>query len=772
VANRVEIFVDVDPTGRGAAAIRGIRADVHGLARDSQRAGDVGRQALGGFAGGLGIPTSVAAVTAAIGAGIATITYNSIEASNAGANAQRILRSEAQSTGVSFEYAERNALQFAKSLAINETQGERTTGQFLRLAKAAGELPNFEKHLVNLENLTAAYSLTAEEITNLTQQLLSGQDEALNRLGLADPSGLYKKYADAVNKTVESLTDEEKVRARLLAVSQKGEEFAGAAEARLVSQQGLWAELSASIANASRNLGDFLQKQTLVGDIPGLLLGKSPGQVLEDRFAASQRAAEAEARRHADELAAQAELSHRQALLAKGDAKEFDSFDFLVASRGKAQAEALRQSFIDQYSKLFKDKEVDLITLGFAERQFDNIKAIFSDEKRQEIAKGISALYKTFQKEAASYLKGVRAEAEGLFETLAERFAGDRDNPFVKIFTAADESARRLERTFGVLGDTAVNELKRIEAEYYTQLTLAAELDAQLKEQDLRRRASALYDRPPGQLLEQEERALSILERRIEAIRSIPELNAKADAIARGLGVGGLDAALDKRREGILGTQFRGLRDALGNIRGTGEADQEARSRIYQAITDIFEQLTPETQRRISRGRIPGKETFVEAYQGLAKDQERRIQREIDQARYLDTTLQGARDDIRAIEEARRAGLRDSEADARLIRRIEGLPENRLTPDLRAAGFEAMSREADRQETLRQKGFEAAERARESTDKLTEATDNLARAMQSPENRKLLIEIINRSRSDVRDSLYGSLNPAPVSPDSERDPFK
>lgn len=860
MANRVEIFVDVDPTGRGAAAIRGIRADVRGLERDTNRAGTAGREALSGFAGGLGIPISVGAATAAIGAGIAAVGHNAIEASNQGANAQRILRSEAQSTGVAFQDAERNAEAFARQLGISLSDAERNTGKFYRLAKAAGELPNFERHITNLENLTAAYSLTSEEVTNLTQQLLSGQDEALNRLGIADPSQLYKKYAAAIGTAVERLTDEEKVRARLLAVSEKGAQFEGAAEERLRSQQGLWMQLSASIADASRSLGDYLQRQTFIGDIPGLLTGQTPDEVLQKRFDAQQRAAEAEARRRADELEAFGDLAHRQAQLAKDPSRKFESFDFLAASisltpakeeeirkqaaraaeiardemarivegdakeaeekalarlanapstpegdklrnqakaEARARVEAERQARVDvagdltglaverharleairgeataqrdafekQYRELFTDKELDLVTLGFAEQQFQHIKGIFSDEKQAEITKGLAKLYKAFQKEAATYLKGVRAEAEGLFDTLAQRYAGEADNPFVKILTDADESARKLQKTFGILGEAVVNELQGVEAAYYRQQTLAASLDATLKATSLFRQADAFLN--PRGLSGQEEAAIAVLERRLDLLKTRVDVTFKIAAISGGLTPDGLQGALDRNKEGLLGQEFRGLQGLLNNVRGRGAGDQEQRARIYERIAAIFEELSPTTQRRISNGDIAGKDVFLAAYQGIKDRQERRLKEELDKARYLDEQVDSAREDLDYIRRAREGGLDTSEADRRLLARLKELPENLLTPDLRGEGFDAASREAERQLLQQDRATQAVERSRESTDKLTEATDNLAKAIQDPRQRELLIRILNKSKADVRDDMYGSLQPLPPSPDSQ-----
>jgi hypothetical protein len=435
----------------------------------------------------------------------------------------------------------------------------------------------------------------------------------------------------------------------------------------------------------------------------------------------------------------------------------------LQAIQGEATAQ--RDAFEKQYRELFTDKQLDVITLGFAEEQFKHIKGIFSEEKQTEIAKGLAKIYKAFQKEAASYLKGVRAEAEALFSHLSDRYTGETDNPFVKIFTEADESARKLQKTFSILGQNVVDELQAVEASFYRQQTLAASLDSTLKATALFREADA-YLHPHG-LTGQEEQAIAVLERRLDLLKTRVDVTFKIAAISGGLRADGLQGALDRNKEGLLGQEFRGLQDLLKTVQGRGAGDQAQRARIYERIAGIFEELSPRTQQRISRGDVAGRDTFLEAYQGIKDQQERRVREEIDKARYLDEQVSSARDDLDIIRRAREGGLDTSEADRRLLARLKELPENLLTPDLRGEGFDAASREAERQLLQQDKATQAVDRAREATDKLTAATDNLAKAIQDPRQRELLIKILNKSKADVRDDMYGSLNPLPPSPDSQ-----
>lgn len=859
MANRIEILIEVDPTGRGAAGIRKVTADIEGVERRSRAAGSAGRDALGGIAGGLGIPTSLAAATGAIAAGIAAIGVKAVQSANEGQDSLRILRAEAKESAVNFAEADEKARLFAEGLAITESQGERSYGQLLRLNKAAGDL-GIDRVSKGLTDLSAAYGLSAEEIKNLTNQLLSGQDEALNRLGIADPSQLYKRYAKEVGTTVEALTDEEKVRARILAVVEKGERFEGAAQERLQSQAGQWATVAANVANASRHLGEYLNKYTLLRDLPTALanptdpfgaLGRRDDAVRE----ANRKRAQAEAERRYDTLAEYNELSHLQAELAKDPTRKFEDANFFLASfslsneqegkirenarkageaareelrklledeardaenkavaaidptlRGsgeeaqkirakvaanararaeegkedklraaenlagfdaervgrlnalKAQAKEQTDYFIKQYTDLFKDKRIDVASAQFAERQFNNIKNILPPEEREKISKGLADLFSKFEKQGLTYLKRVRDEAESLFSTLAERYAGDEKNPFVKILVEAEEEGRRLERTFGVLGDAAVSELQGIQRAYQQQKIMALELDADLSATAKRREAEALYQQRPGELLGQERTRLEITEARVNAALKATQYEAKALNLTRfGAGNGGLD-----RREvnevDVQFEQYKRLIAILKDVKGeAGELGRRSRGAVNEALIGLFEGLDPDLQDKIARSKVGSRDVFASAYRDRAAEQQKQVQDAIENARLFDEQIKKAEDDVARIKEFERAGLSTSEIDARILRRTDELGKENLSPELRRARFESLERDAERTQQQQKDATDAVKAAREATDRNTNALDNLAKAVTNTSDRRVLIEILNRAQADVREDLYGDL---------------
>lgn len=813
MANKIEILVEVDPNGRGAAAIRGVTAQVETLGRKSREAGSAGRDALDGFAGGLGIPTSLAAVSAALGAGIAALGVQSVKTSNQYANALRVLKSDTQEAGLQIAETRKEALKLGDDLALNIGEAERSYGKFIRVLKAGGLLEERDKYTKQFKDLTAAYGLTANEIETLTSQLLNGQDEALNKLGIADPSQLYKRYAESVGKTVEALTEEEKARARVLAVTEKGERFAGVAEERLASAPGQWATLQKQITDTTAALGDYLQKQTIVGDIPALLSplfaggNKTSLDLVADREAQRRKARAGEIFREEQARLDKFTQLQRDSLgVPEALNSPFGSFSNRVTLIGRDQAEKERTAFIAQYETLFKDKKLDRVTAEFAERQFREIRGIFDPKKSAEIESQFNKFWDRYAKTALSALKSAREGAEKFYQSVAERGAG-ADNPFVKVITEADNAARSLERTFGVLGKNAVRELQKIEDSFTRQKILSLELDAQLKANALRREAESL-ESPTG-LSGRQDRLLSELDARINAATNSPELLAIANAINRGdvgnrqisaeeilqrrfasergvnfdalteqekfLALRGRQSEIDRinarggsfTASGLRTSQDDITRQAIDNLRelenfGFQEGatfGTKAKEALNSALVNLFNSLSPELQASIATGAesLTVKASFADAFEGAAEALRERIKEEIATQAVADRAITGVREDIATIERLRLEGVSTSQADARLLAATGALNPNELTADLRQARIESLRREADRQTQLQEDALKATQETRDAANKLVTSIDTLAGELRKPENRRVLIEVNNRAKATVREELYGSL---------------
>lgn len=805
MANKVEILVEVDPSGRGAAAIKSITAQVNTMGtRAGAASGKAGAAIAGVGSSFQGLLSTAGLTTAGVVAGIGYVTQKAISDSNALANAQRVLKSDAQQAGLTFEEARAKALDFGKDLALSNKEAEVSFARFVRVVSAAGLTENLDKYRKEFADLAAAYGLSASEVEVLTNQLLSGQDEALNRLGIADPSKLYERYAANIGKTTEQLTQEEQVRARLLAVTEKGEQFAGVAQERLLSQVGLWAQMYANIENASAALGDFLQKSTPVGDIPlfanAAFEGKSPITAKYDQIIRQQDAARVAAFQKAKQES-DTFFVREFGEAASRNQNPYANFTNLTNRYGEAEAKKMRDGFVEQYSLLFKDKSLTKTTALFAEQQFNEIKGILSPEKRQEITRQFTQFWDKYAGVALSALKSVRGAAEKSFGSLADRFAGG-ENPIVKIMVEGEEAAREFSRTFGLLGDKTVEDLQRIEAAFVRQKVLALGLDSELRAASLRREADSLQNFKG--MTGADDRALNVFNARLTAATSTAELLARAEAISEGrvgnrqvsgeerlqialaerLGKLPVDLTDEEKFRAINGRKFDIDRDdrkaffadsgldinsdtvfretlrALEELQGVGggELGRRTSAALNDAAINLFNSLNGDLQAQIAGGqRGSSRDFFAGAFRGQAEELQSRIQDEIEKGRVADLALEGVRQDMKLIADKQREGLDSREADKRLLSVTGELSPGDLTADIRQARIEALRREADRAANAQAEATEAVNAAREATDKLTESVDSLAEEIRRPENRRLLIDINNKATAFVRGELYGSL---------------
>ena len=168
-----------------------------GGGRGSGVAGDIGQ----GVAGGLGIPLGPGALAAAGTAAFIAGVDKAIDKAREAAEANRVLTSSATEAGVAYTDAAQKAENFAKQTGLSTADAEATYSSLLRIAQQTGQVQNLDKIQRNLADLAASRGIQAKELSTLTQQILSGQDEALNRLGFADPSklavGLRTQYRQA-----------------------------------------------------------------------------------------------------------------------------------------------------------------------------------------------------------------------------------------------------------------------------------------------------------------------------------------------------------------------------------------------------------------------------------------------------------------------------------------------------------------------------------------------------------------------------------------------
>ena len=227
---------------------------------------------------------SFGAATIAVGKFV-DISKQAIDISIQSQKANRLLAASATEAGLAYgDLAEKNK-KFAELNALSTTQAASTTARIAQLARATGRPQDIDKLSTAFSDLGAARGISPADLETLIGTILSGQDEGLNRLGIADPSKLYKAYADQLGKTADQLSQFEKAQAAANAVVEKSSIFKGAAQARLASLEGQtesinakWENLTTTFSNSftqSYELHSFLDNtsrfvKNLTGDVDEL----------------------------------------------------------------------------------------------------------------------------------------------------------------------------------------------------------------------------------------------------------------------------------------------------------------------------------------------------------------------------------------------------------------------------------------------------------------------------------------------------------------------
>jgi hypothetical protein len=213
--NRLVIQIDVDGEAKASTVLRVLDADIKKTAASSNQAGQAGGSALTPLIRGAG--TALGAITG-LSVGIVGVTLALTSATHAAVNfGQETLQAlrEAEPAVVTLGNAARayngqllTALNSAEKL--REELGATREGaqeivafaqQFAAIAQKTNEVDRFTKAL---GDLAAARGRRSSEIPQIIQSALAGEDQALNRLGLANLGQLYEAYARSIGKTAAS----------------------------------------------------------------------------------------------------------------------------------------------------------------------------------------------------------------------------------------------------------------------------------------------------------------------------------------------------------------------------------------------------------------------------------------------------------------------------------------------------------------------------------------------------------------------------------------
>jgi hypothetical protein len=461
------------------------RAEIERASRSSGRGVSSG---VGGVQG------TLQAAGAAVGIGLFIgAAKSAIDVAVDAARANQILASSAIEAGLGFEQAAEKSNKFAKLVGLSDQDAKSPTAAILRLAGRTGRPQDADKLLGGFADLSAAFGIDPKDLQTLVGSILSGQDEGLNRLGIADPGQLYASYAKQIGKTADSLTQYEKTQAAVNAVMEKSAIFAGAAQDKQSGLEGqvnkaasAWANLTTGLSQSFATSGpviDFIDEATRA--LSGLNLelanvnrqlkaGKTPEEIAKERGVTAGDYARGLLTQPFANIGFGVDL-----LSGKGFRESLDNFDAAVNPNRIAQRE--QQKLADQ---IRRQQGIDQKQQLAAQQQTDATKKKMSDDAtRAEAEKQAQNI-----KDTKSKIEDADKAQKSLLTDLFQQ--ANTTNPYVKLYTEADELIEKVRKgTLGLKDETrAMFADLAVEANRFQRFSLR--LDSQLEASNLRDRAA------------------------------------------------------------------------------------------------------------------------------------------------------------------------------------------------------------------------------------------------------------------------------------------
>jgi hypothetical protein len=160
--------------------------------------------------------------------GAATRAYDAVAgAADRQETAQRKLSATARLTGQSLATITAISQNAQSKFAVSSSAAADLTQNFVKLAGRTGNVAQTGQLMTAWMDLAAAQGLSLSDVMTGVNSTLMGQDEGLNRIGLQNPSNIWKQWADAAGTTVAKMTDQEKWQAIVNAVTAEGAKVQG-----------------------------------------------------------------------------------------------------------------------------------------------------------------------------------------------------------------------------------------------------------------------------------------------------------------------------------------------------------------------------------------------------------------------------------------------------------------------------------------------------------------------------------------------------------------
>ena len=717
-SNRVEVTIEVDGD-RARTKLANVNRHVIEFTKNTNDAGRSGSDLKTIFAGSVLADFFTRGSSAA-----AAFAAKAIEASAAGADANRVLSSSATEAGIGYTELGIKAEDFGRRVGLSNTEAARTFAGLTQFANQAGQTDKLDLFTRKLADLAAARGIASNQLGDLAKQLGTLQDEATDKLFGANPSAFYGAFAASIGKTADALTDAEKRAAIFNAVIERGGVFDGSAEERLAGTAGQLDSAKAGFDNLITGIGDAIttsvEFQGALSLVDSLL-----GNVATS--AARTRAELAKGLKTPEQIADEERSNRGVANFLKGAASFVPAIGFQIGAvadyaRGKISADELSTetegiaNAIYNPGQVERDARVDQLRADKAQldkqqkqaeeraeiKKTDAVKEQAHARELERTKKEKEALKDKYEAQRQA-IKDVQSESDRLLGSLASRAA--RDNPYISFFTEASDAARDFER-------------------------VAASLEKQFG-------ASAAG-----------------------AIDMFAALN---------------DARIDGAREDLLGQRLAdGLkanalrREAAGLKNGEGVTDADERDKSFLAYgkANLKEQeLFDATYKRLARQGRARDDIRPSDFLGLVSP--------LAATKSDDPAAKSAREDIAFVNKFRDDLVKDGFdkdkaqqiADKQLSEITGRVGSDVLAKDsgLRDTRIDVLTRDAERTQEREEKARarqEAEDKSRadlkQSLDSLTEANAKLRLALDAYEKKELTIKVEDRSSATVDASQLGN----------------
>jgi hypothetical protein len=184
---------------------------------------------------------------------------DSITAYDAYVSAQVKLNAQSKLTGMSMREMNTLVDEAKARFGLGTVAAVDITAAVAKFASQAGKSADASRLMAAALELGAASGQTAAQVAEGLSSALAGNDEWLNKLGLANPSGLWKDYADANGLAVSKMSDTEKKLAVMTALIDAGSKVTGVYSDRMASAAGKQDQLNNSLDTAKVLFGAALQ---------------------------------------------------------------------------------------------------------------------------------------------------------------------------------------------------------------------------------------------------------------------------------------------------------------------------------------------------------------------------------------------------------------------------------------------------------------------------------------------------------------------------------